>query len=164
MFRPLHFMFWLHSLASVFTGLEISRILPVTVSQLWTLRCSQPLWTPCCSLPMHPKIDNPHYAWGSSSLTDNIDARSCNHYCRGKTIIITYFECVCCSVSYPACKASAPYYIVICVLSGCTIFFHIISQTTRLSEKLLNTKCVFWFSLQLYLKHFSFQEEFSVIS
>jgi hypothetical protein len=35
-------------------------------------------------------------------------------------------ECVC-SLSYPACKAHAPYYIVICSLSGCTVFFHIIS-------------------------------------
>ena len=28
-----------------------------------------------------------------------------------------------CSFSYPTCKAHAPYYIVICVLSGCTKFF-----------------------------------------
>jgi len=38
--------------------------------------------------------------------------------------------CVCvsvCSLSYPASKAHASYYIVICDLSGCTIFFHIIS-------------------------------------
>jgi hypothetical protein len=60
----------------------------------WTLCCSLPFWTLCCSLPMHPKTDNPHYAWGTWSLTDNIDARSRNHYCRGKTIIITYSECV----------------------------------------------------------------------
>jgi len=92
--RPLHFMFWLHSLASVFTGLEISRLLPVTVSQLWTLCCFLPFWTLSYSLPMHPKIDNPHYAWDNWSLTNSIDARSRNHYCRGKTIIITYYECV----------------------------------------------------------------------
>jgi len=31
--------------------------------------------------------------------------------------------CVCiCSFSYPTCKAHAPYYVVICVLSGSTIF------------------------------------------
>jgi hypothetical protein len=29
------------------------------------------------------------------------------------------------SLSYPACKAHAPYYIVVCGLSGSTKFFHI---------------------------------------
>jgi len=41
----------------------------------------------------------------------------------------TYFVfrvCVC-SLSYATCKAHAPYYIVIYGLSGCTIFFQIIS-------------------------------------
>jgi hypothetical protein len=28
-----------------------------------------------------------------------------------------------CSLSYPACEAPAPYYIVICGLFGCTVFF-----------------------------------------
>jgi hypothetical protein len=38
-----------------------------------------------------------------------------------------YFsECVC-SVSYPAWNAHAPYYIVICGLSGCAVFFYVIS-------------------------------------
>jgi hypothetical protein len=37
-----------------------------------------------------------------------------------------FWVCVC-SLSYPACKTDALYYIVICDLSGCTIFFHIIS-------------------------------------
>ena len=31
-----------------------------------------------------------------------------------------------CSLSYSPCKAHASYYIVICGLSGCTIFYHII--------------------------------------
>jgi len=34
---------------------------------------------------------------------------------------------VCCSLRYPACKAHAPHYIVVCGLTGCVIFFHIIS-------------------------------------
>jgi hypothetical protein len=40
---------------------------------------------------------------------------------------------------------------VICGLSGATIFSHVISLTARFSgkKKLLNTKCVFWFFLQL---------------
>jgi hypothetical protein len=30
-------------------------------------------------------------------------------------------------------------------------------------ENLLNIKCVFWFSLQIYLKYFSFYEEMSMM-
>jgi hypothetical protein len=59
-----------------------------------------------------------------------------------------FWVCVC-SLSYPACNAHAPYYIVICDLPRSTTFSHIISKMARFSEKLLNTKCVFWFSLQL---------------
>jgi len=45
-------------------------------------------------------------------------------FCSGKAISITYSECVFVAL---ASKTHAPYYIVICGLSGCTIFFHIIS-------------------------------------
>jgi hypothetical protein len=39
--------------------------------------------------------------------------------------------CVCvCNLSYKPRKMHALYYIVICGVSGCTILFHIISQTT----------------------------------
>ena len=37
-----------------------------------------------------------------------------------------FWVCVC-GPSYPACQAHAPYYIVICGLSGFIIIFHIVS-------------------------------------
>jgi hypothetical protein len=60
--------------------------------------------------------------------------RVCVTSCRVKAACITFSECVC-SLSYPACKAHAPYYIVICGMSGSTVVFHIISQKTRFSKK-----------------------------
>jgi len=50
---------------------------------------------------------------------------------------------------YSARKAHAPFYIIICGLSGCTIFC-LISQTARFWERtVLNIKCVVWFPPQL---------------
>jgi len=40
-------------------------------------------------------------------------------------------------------------HIVICGVSGCSIFFYIISETTRFWKTLLNVKCMILFSLQL---------------
>ena len=56
------------------------------------------------------------------SYERNTNARSHNHYCRGKTISIAHSVCFR-SFSYSALKIHAPYYIVICGLSGSTIFF-----------------------------------------
>ena len=46
----------------------------------------------------------------------------------------TFWVCVC-SLSYTASNAHAPCCIVVRGLSGCTTFFHIISQTVRISKK-----------------------------
>jgi len=46
--------------------------------------------------------------------------KSRNRCCRGKAIGITYSECVC-NLCYPASKAHAPCYVIICRLSGCTV-------------------------------------------
>jgi hypothetical protein len=47
--------------------------------------------------------------------------------CCRQAVHITYSECVCVWLyscdSYPVCKVYVPHYIVICDLSGCTIFF-----------------------------------------
>ena len=63
-----------------------------------------------------------------------------------------------CSLSYPACRAHAPYYIVNCGVSACIIFFLIIPLTARFSGGgVLNIKCVFLFTVQLFsLNIFSF--------
>ena len=54
------------------------------------------------------------------------ETRSRNHCCRGIAISITYCDSIY-SLSYPACKVHAPYYIVICSLSNYTVIFHITS-------------------------------------
>ena len=67
-----------------------------------------------------------------------------------------FWVCVC-SLSYPACKAHAPYYILICGLCGCTIFFHIILKIAWFfGGKKLSIMYVFWFSVQFCWKNFLF--------
>jgi hypothetical protein len=78
-----------------------------------------------------------------------IDERSPNHCCRGNAKSITYSKFLDSCLSYPACNAHAPYYIMLCGLFGPSIFFHIISQTALFLEKSYWTQNVFWFSLKL---------------
>jgi hypothetical protein len=63
----------------------------------------------------------------------------------------TAWACVC-SLRYPACQARTPYCVYILGLSGCTVLFpHYLINGAIFGGMLLNTKCVFWFSLQLSL-------------
>ena len=58
---------------------------------------------------------------------NNIEACLHNDCCHeNKNHYYIFWVCVC-SLSYPEYKANALYYIVICGMSGFTIFFHIIS-------------------------------------
>jgi extradiol dioxygenase family protein len=60
-------------------------------------------------------------------------AHSCNHCCRRKAMRIAYSECV--FVALGIQNSMRTHHIVICGLSGCTVFLHIISQTERSSKK-----------------------------
>ena len=77
-----------------------------------------------------------------------IEARSPNHCCRRKAVSITYSENVCLSLSYPACKARAPYYTTMCGLSGSATLCHK-RPGFRGKKYLLYVKCVVRFSVQL---------------
>jgi len=44
-----------------------------------------------------------------------------------KQYVLSILNVCVCSLSYPACKARAPYYFIVCGLSDSTILFHIIS-------------------------------------
>ena len=85
------------------------------------------------------------YVWRSS------EARSCDHcWCR-KTISVTYSECV--FVALVIQNAMSMLHIVVCGLLS--------NKRQDFRKNLLNMKCVFWFSVQICLKHFLFQEEVS---
>ena len=80
--------------------------------------------------------------------------------CFAATIIIVEKQwvldiaCVCvCSLRYPACDAHAPY-CQLCPAPLYNIFPHYLINGTIFEKKLLNTKCVFWFSLQLLSETF----------
>jgi hypothetical protein len=84
----------------------------------------------------------------------NPDSLSCSHCCSGKAINITYSECV--FVVLGIQHAIRMFYIFICGLFGSTIFVYI-SQTVqdfRIYIYILNTNCVFLFSLQFWLEYF----------
>jgi len=67
-----------------------------------------------------------------------------------------FWVCIC-SLRYPACKAHALYYIVVCGLSGYIIFFpHYFINGKIFWKKLLKINMCFDFFLQRLSKHFSF--------
>jgi len=76
------------------------------------------------------------------------EARSCNCCCSGRAIIVIYFKLCVCYFRYPTCNMLAPY--SYCAPS-CFLYFSTLSHKVHnLKMKLLNIKCVFWFSLPLW--------------
>ena len=76
-----------------------------------------------------------------------------NHCCRGRKLSITYSECVSVASVIQLAKRLRP---IILSHVACpavyNIFPHYLTNDTTLGKKLLNIKCVFWFSLQLLPK------------
>ena len=89
-----------------------------------------------------------HQQRQSMYVQRNIQARSRNHCCSRKAISITYCECVfvALGIQHAPCHLwPAPLY---------NIFSNYLINGTILEKQLLNTKCVFWFSLQLLSETF----------
>jgi len=68
-------------------------------------------------------------------IQNNTKLCSCKHCCSGKSNKYYIFWVYSCSLKYPARNRHAPYYNVICDLSGCTTLFHIFPQTARFFGK-----------------------------
>ena len=76
-----------------------------------------------------------------------IEARSCNNCYSGKAVSTTYCGRVW-GHSYPACNARAPYCNLWPALLYSVFPLYLVNGTI-FGKKFLNTKCVFWFLLQL---------------
>ena len=91
---------------------------------------------------------------GQCEYKDNNEVLLRNHCCRGQAISITPSEACVCSLSYPVCKARAPYYIFICVL-----WLHHVSPNYLINGTIFRKKCIKYKMRVLIfckiLKHFS---------
>jgi len=85
----------------------------------------------------------------------NLEAHASNNCCRPKAISITYSECVFLALVIQHAKRFARN--LICGLSGCILFLHIIPYTARSSgKKVIERTACFKFLYKFRLKHFSF--------
>jgi hypothetical protein len=82
----------------------------------------------------------------------NNQARWRNHSYRVKEISITYTECV--SVAFVIQHAQRIFSAQLCIVWLFNFFSHYLINGTIFEKKLLNIKCVFWFSLKLLSETF----------
>jgi len=69
-----------------------------------------------------------HYNETGNYVSRDTERRARNSCCRGKAISIIYSECVPVALFIQHTYiAHASYYVVICGLSGCTVFLHLAS-------------------------------------
>jgi hypothetical protein len=102
---------------------------------------------------LHITVIEWHNARQAMCVWRNNEARSCNHCCSGKAIPIT--QPVCEFVALGIQHSMRMRRIATCGLPRSTIFFHIFSLMAQFcAQKILNTKRVFWFSLQFMTETF----------
>ena len=109
-----------------------------------------------CTFKLHINYINPSWVNKQDeqcTYKRNFEERSRNHVLPWKSNKYYVFWVCACDVTYPACKAHAPYNIVMCGQSGYIIFFHTDSQTTQFSENVIEHKmCVFIFYINFVRK------------
>jgi len=86
----------------------------------------------------------------------NIEAPTCNHCCSVKAVSITYSEFA--FVALGVQHAMRMRYIILSSAACPALqnFSTLSHKRYDLLRKILNLKCVFWFSLQTFPKYFSF--------
>jgi hypothetical protein len=98
-------------------------------------------------IPWRTNCDEVELTGQALNLQHNTEARSRSLSCRGKAISITYSECV--SVTSVTQHAKRMRRIILSSVAcpAVHIFPHYPINCTIFGKKLLNMKCVFWFSL-----------------